>query len=517
MTQAALDPATLPDDPDTLKKMVLEMAGQAQEFRRKIQDRDERIVLLEHFLKRFRRWQFGQKSEQIPEGQAIFGWYGDIVKEAEHSAEPERAPRARTRPKRGGYRVIPKDIPREVVTVDLPPEEKACPGCKTERTLIGWEESRQLDYHPASFFERIVRRAKYACLPCEKHVQTAPLPVAMGPIERGLPGYGLLAQVIISKYCDHTPLYRQSGIYGRHGVEIPRSTLCGWVGQAIPLLEPIVAAMRADILSSRILKTDDTVVNLQMKGLGRTAQARMWGYLGDAEHNQVVYEFSPDRKQEHPLRFLANYKGKVQADAYKGYDKLFLPGSEREELGCWAHTRRYFFDARDTDPERGGTALGYIRMLYEVEWASEKMDAAQRAALRRERSVPILKEFQAWLHREILNVLPQSPMGQAFHYALAQWTALTRYVDDGDADIDNNAMERRLRGIVIGRKNYLFMGSEAGGAWAAVAYSLIESCKLNGVEPYRYLKNVLRQVWTHPANRIEELMPRLWRPPPEGT
>jgi hypothetical protein len=238
--------------------------------------------------------------------------------------------------------------------------------------------------------------------------------------------------------------------------------------------------------------------------------------LGDQDHNQVVYEFTTDRKQEHPLKFLANYKGKIQADAYAGYDKLFLPGSDREELGCWAHARRHVYDARDTDPQRASVALGYIRMLYQVEWAAAGFSRGDRAVLRREKSTPILKEFRAWLDRESLKLLPQSPMAQAFGYIIGQWQALTRYVDVGEASIDNNAMEQRLRGPVMGRRNYLFVGSEAGGHWAAVCYSIIESCRLNGVEPYRYLKDVLRRVWTHPQSRIEELMPRLWKPPPEA-
>lgn len=506
---ATLDRAKLPNDPEILKDMLLE-------YVHKVQERDERLALVEVQLRRFRRWQFGQKTERVSEGQLIFAWHGTVVLE-EVPNEPERAPRARRCATRGGYRVIPKDIPREVLTLDLPPDQRGCPGCGQERTLIGYEDSKQLDYHPASFFERILRRAKYACKPCEKHIATAPLPVPVGPIERGLPGFGLIAQIIVAKYCDHIPLYRQGRIYGRHGVEIPRQTLCDWVGQTIPSLDPIVGAIQKDVLCSRILKTDDTVTRLLVRGLGRSVQARLWGYLGDQDHNQVVYEFTTDRKQEHPLKFLANYKGKVQADAYAGYDKLFLPGSEREELGCWAHARRHVYDARDTDPQRASVALGYIRMLYQVEWAAAGFSPAERAALRRDKSIPILKEFRTWLDQESLKLLPQSPMAQAFGYIIGQWQALIRYVHIGEASIDNNAMEQRLRGPVMGRRNYLFVGSEAGGHWAAVCYSIIESCRLNGVDPYRYLKDVLRRVWTHPQSRIEELMPRLWKPPPDGS
>lgn len=502
---ATLDVTSLPDDPVTLKRMLVDVAA-------KLQERDRYIERLHHEIHRFQRWQFGTKAERVPEGQLIFAFYGTL--EATKPEQSPPAPRVRSPRRRDGVRVLPADLPREVVTVDLSPEEKKCPGCGLERTLIDWEETRLLDFHPASFFERVFRRAKYACLPCARHVRTAPLPAPTGPIEKGLPGFGLVGHVLTSKYCDHLPLYRQSKIYARQGVEIPRSTLCDWVRQAVELLAPIAAAVATDVLRSRIVRTDDTVVRLLVPGMGRTVQAHLWGYLGDAHHNQVAYEFSPDRRQEHALRFLKDFRGFVQADAYRGYDRLFAAGSGRTELGCMAHARRYFFDARDSDPERGGTAVGFIRLLYEVEARAAPMSPAERQALRHEKAAPILEEFKKWLDVESLKLLAESPMGQAFQYAINQWAALVRYVDDGEASIDNNAMERTLRGVAIGRKNYLFVGSEEGGRWAAVAYTLIESCKLNGIDPYRYLCDVLRRVWIHPANRIEELMPRLWKPEP---
>ncbi|MBI2932487.1 MAG: IS66 family transposase [Planctomycetes bacterium] len=508
---ATLDLNALPDDSETLKKMLVE-AGE------ELQERELDVLRLKHLLGRFQRWQFGAKSERVPEGQQIFAFYGTLEAEpADESSQPEPLPRARPRPKRGGYRVIPADLPRQVVVQDLTADEKRCPGCGLERACIGFDETRQIDFTPASFFEYVLRRMKYACTGCEKHVATAPLPVPAGPIEKGLPGFGLLANILVAKYADHLPLYRQSRIYARHGVEIPRSTLCDWVGRATTLLSPIVEAIMKDVLASRILKTDDTVVRMQVPWLDHTVQARLWGYLGDAHHNQVGYEFTPNRNEEHPLRILAGFKGFVQADAYKGYDKLFRPGSGRTELGCMAHARRYFFEARDTDPQRGSTAIGFIRTLYEVEAMAAGLSPQERAAVRRQKASPILGSFKGWLDQEALKLIPGSPMSKAFGYALNQWEALNRYVDDGEASIDNNAMERTLRGVAIGRKNYLFVGSEAGGRWAAVAYSLIESCKLNGVEPYRYLKDVLRRVWTHPASGVDELMPRLWKPPPDSS
>jgi hypothetical protein len=296
-------------------------------------------------------------------------------------------------------------------------------------------------------------------------------------------------------------------------VDLALSTVVGWFRPAMELLEPIVAAMRKDVLSAPIIQTDDTVVRLIDPGFGRCRQARLWGYLGN---RQVVYEFTPNRREEHPLRFLANFRGYVQADAYRGYDKLFAHGSGRTELACWAHTRRYFFEAKETDAERSMAALILIRRLYVVEDEARGKPPEERVRLRREKARPILEEIGSWIDRESLRVLPQSPIGVAIRYAAHQWAALVRYVDVGEAEIDNNNLERLLRGVALGRKNYLHFASEGGGAAGAVAYSLIESCKLDAVEPWAYLKDVLMRVWTHPADRIAELMPRNWRPPPDS-
>jgi hypothetical protein len=319
--------------------------------------------------------------------------------------------------------------------------------------------------------------------------------------------------VIVSKFSDHIPCYRQVRMYRRQGVDLALSTMAGWFRPAMELLEPIVAAMRMDVLSAPIIQTDDTVVRLIDPGFGRCKQARLWGYLGN---RQVVYEFTPNRREEHPLRFLATFKGYVQADAYRGYDKLFSEGAGRTELACWAHMRRYLFEAKETDPERATAALSLIRRLYLVEDEARGKRPEERVCLRQEKARPVLEEFGKWIDRESLRVLPKSPIGEAVRYAAHQWQALVRYVDIGEAEIDNNNLERLLRGVALGRKNYLHFASEGGGAAGAVAYSLIESCKLSGVEPWAYLKDVLMRVWTHPADRIVELMPRNWRPPPDS-
>jgi hypothetical protein len=300
-------------------------------------------------------------------------------------------------------------------------------------------------------------------------------------------------------------------IYARSGILISRSTLCDWIRQVIELLEPIIQRIRKDVLESARITTDDTVVRLIVPGKGHTVQARLWAHLGDARHNQVFYEFSPDRKQEHPQRILANFKGKIHADAYSGYNVLFEDGS-RIEIGCWTHTRRYFWEARDTDPERAGVALGFIRQLYAVEAESKNLDPDRRLDLRRAKSAPLVIDFKAWLDVEVMKVLPRSPMGEAIRYALGQWTALGQFLGDGEVPLDTNAIERLLRGVAVSRKNFLFVASPEGGRWAAGAYTLIESAKINGVEPYAYLKDVLTRMWTTPQSQIDTLMPRLWKP-----
>lgn len=483
----------LPRDIEKLMDLVLKLDAENDHLKRE--------------LGRMRRWQFGPKSERVPEGQQIFEFLGTIASEPEKPEPPPRKPRRRPH----GHHVIPHDLPKQEVEIDLPAGERGCPDCGKCREHIGWEIQRRLDWTPASFIEQILKRAKYACRDCQGYVATAKAPDGFAVWERGLPGPGLLAQVIVGKYADHLPLYRQSRIYTRHGVRLPVSTLDGWVLRAAELFMPVVEAMIQDVLSSGIVQTDDTVVRLLIKGRGRTAQARLWGYLGDAAHRQVVYEFSPNRSSEHPKTFLKDYRRLLQADAYKGYDALFADGT-RTELGCMAHARRYFFEALDADRPRADRAIAFIRELYRVEDEARGRRPAEILALRQARSKPVLAEFRAWLDRENLRLFGSGPIQDAFRYALNQWPALVRYVDIPEASIDNNAMERELRPVAVGRKNFLFVVGATGGPATAVHYSLVQSCRLNGIDPWRYLKDVLGRLSSHPMSRVAELMPRLWKP-----
>lgn len=501
--EAARDPETLPDDPAALKNLAIEQAAEIKHLRRQIDQLQQGLWLL-------RRHMFGVKSERLPEGQEIFAFYGTLEPDRRKAAsESEELPKPPGKKKGHGRRVIPDELPRRVIVHDLSDGEKTCPDCGKQLREFDRDRSEQLEYHPADIYVIRHERPKYSCPGCVGHVRVAP--PGTSPIERGLAGPGLLAHVVVSKYEHHLPLYRQQRMLQNQGIRLTRSTLCGWVGQCVELLRPIYEAVVGDILESRILHTDDTPVKFLEPGERRALEGRLWAYVGDRKHRQVAYQFSRNREKKWTKDFLGDWRGFLQADAYKGYDHLFTGGTIME-VGCWAHARRKFFDAQGADEERAVWALGMIARLYHLERVAKEASAKDRRALRRRQARPVLEDLKTWLDHEILRVLPESAIGKAIQYARGQWEALVRYLDDGDLDIDNNECERLLRGVCVGRKNYLFFGRECGGEWAAVIYTLIESAKLAGVVPYEYLKDVLVRVSTHPMSRISELMPRCWKP-----
>jgi hypothetical protein len=338
------------------------------------------------------------------------------------------------------------------------------------------------------------------------------------PIEKGLAGPGLLAHVITNKYCDHLPLHRQESIFARHGVHLSRKTLCDWVGQSAWLLEPVVKAMRREVLKSYSIHSDDTPVPVQE--CGKTHRAYLWVYIGDAQHPYTIYDFTWTRSRDGPLKFLRGYKGHLQADAYSGYEALYVDG-DILEVGCWAHARRKFFEAKQTAPVTAHQAMLRIKALYAVEReAKEHMtrhgddtDAAlaKRLSLRQEQAVPVLETLNAWLHEQQQHQLPKSPVAQAIQYTLNNWTALVRYADDPRLEIDNNAAERALRSVVVGRNNWLFAGSARGGRTAATLYSLIATAKRHGLDPFAYLRDLLARIPTHPQRQIDSLFPDRWQ------
>jgi transposase len=378
------------------------------------------------------------------------------------------------------------------------------------RTPIGEEIREQLEYVPASMIVIEHVRPKYACAACQAHVTIAErLPE---PIEKGLPGPGLLDQVIMSKYADHLPLYRQEGIFRRFGVELPRQTTCDWMRVSADLLEPIWKEMLRQIKRSAVIQTDDTPVRVLDPDHGGSRQGRLWDYVGDRDHPYIVFDYTPDRTSEGPERILQGYRGYLQADAYSAYDGLYASGAI-VEVGCWMHARRKFYEARTSDPERAHQALAWISLLYDVEREAkeQKLNDAERQALRETRSRPILEEIRTWLAAERPRVLPKSPIGEAIEYAWNQWTALTRYLEAGFLEIDNGASERGLRPVALGRNNWLFFGSDRGGRTAAILMSLCATCKRLGVDVLAYLKDVLERISTHPNSRIGELLPDRWQ------
>jgi transposase len=497
-------PATLPDDPGLLKQVITELHQELQESYRRQEQLQHQIDVLARRL-------FGRSSERLDPNQLLLvlgeieGLGGALI--AEEPEEPDEPPPSGPRRQGHGRRRLPEDLPRKRVEHEPSEAERQCRGCGTPMARIGEEVKEQLEYVPASFYVLQTVRGKYACRRCEEGVVTAPVPAQ--PIDKGLPGPGLLAHVMVSKYADHLPLARQAGILTRHGVELSRSTLCDWVGAAAELALPVVEAMRLDVLASKVVHTDDTLVPVLDASRDRTRSGRLWVYLGDLDHRHAVFDYTPDRTRDGPAGFLKEFSGYLQADAYGGYDGIFAGGSVTE-VACWAHARRKFFDARTTDPERGFTALAFVRQLYQVEKHARELCSEDRRGLRQLHAVPILDGFALWLQEEAPTVLPKSPMGEAFTYARLQWQALRRYTEDGDLAIDNNAAERALRRVAVGRKNWLFAGSDQGGRRAAILYSLIASAALHGLDPFAYLRDLFERLPTHPRTHLSELTPAAW-------
>jgi transposase len=496
------DSSSLPDDPGLLKEVITEL-------RRELQESYRRQEQLQHQLDVLARRLFGRRSERIDPSQLALD-LGEIQEvptpEPEEDEEPEEPPLARRRCGHG-RRPLPKDLPRRRIVFEPPAEELQCKCCGKDLICIGEEVCERLEFNPASFFLIEEVRPKYACRPCQEGVVTAPVPAR--PIEKGLPGPGLLAHVVVSKYCDHLPLARQSEIYARHGVDLARSTLCDWVAAAARLAEPVVEVMKAEMFGSKVIHTDDTTIPVLDNSRGRTRTARLWVYLGDRDHRHAVFDYTPNRKRDGPARFLSGYSGYLQADAYSGYDGVYAGGSVLE-VACWAHARRKFYDARTTDSLRGFTALAFVRQLYLIERKAKEVSSQERLELRQEHAVPVLAAFARWLQEESHRVLPKSPMGEAITYAQLQWSPLQRYTEDPDLAIDNNAAERALRRVAIGRKNWMFAGSDEGGRRAAILYSLIASARLHDLDPFAYLRDLFERLPTHPTSALAELTPTAW-------
>ncbi len=501
------DPNHLPNNVAALREMVIGLLSE-------LDAKDRRLKQVQHWLEQLLRWRYGQKRERVDEHQ-LFLFAAELVQAGQPAPAAEaKLPEggAPSQPKSPGHgrQALPRSLERRRVVYDLPEQGRHCPQCRGELKHIGEEISERLEYVPASF--QVIEEAcqKYACVQgCT--VVTAEKPMA--PIEKGRPGPGLLAQVVVSKYSDHLPLYRQEEIYRRQGVELSRQTMCDWMRQSAELVSPLYELMKQQVLSSKAVQTDDTPVPVLDPELPRTRTGRIWTYVGNAEHPYTVYDYTPTRSRDGPDAFLKPFRGYLQADAYSGYDHLYEePEREVVEVACWAHARRKFYEAQTSDVMRSMVMLAYVRLLYDVERDAREqhLKGDERRALRQARAVPILADIRAYLEREQEKVLPKSPEGQAMAYTLSNWKALVRYCEDGDLEIDNNGAERSLRGVVVGRKNWLFYGSDHGGRTGAILSSVIASAKRVHIDPFAYLRDLLERIAAHPKNRLDELLPDHW-------
>ena len=501
----------LPDDIDALKQIIADMARDAVVAQTE-------IARLQFQLARYRRAEFGRSSEKLAREIAQ-------LELAIETVETDQAERLAAKPPavtalveaaaeahKPARRPLPEHLPREEVVHAAP---CTCPSCGGALGKIGEDVTETLDYVPGRFRVIRHRREKLACRACDTVVQA---PAPYHPIARGRAGAGLLAHIVVSKYDDHLPLYRQAEIYAREGVELETSTLSGWVGATTTALAPLTEVLTADVMTSETLHGDDTPVPVLAPGSGRTKTGRLWTYVrderpfGGARPPAAVFCYSSDRRGEHPRAHLEPFSGALHADGYAGFNGLFETG-RIVEAGCWAHVRRKFFDVHAaTASPIAKEALDRIGQLYAVEATINGSPVGQRQQQRHLKSKPIAQALAAWAEQTLPKLSRKSELAAAFRYMRARWTALTRCFDDGRLGLDNNPAERALRGVAIGRKNYLFAGSDAGGRRAAAMYSLIETAKLNGVNPQAYLADVLTRIADHPAKRVAELLPWNWQP-----
>lgn len=519
----------LPDDPASLVAVIAALRNElteAQAARRTaelgLQIKTLEAEKLRAQIARLRHQQYGHSSERLARevaqlelrldevlaNIAAAGSAEDAEDEAAAAATPdEEAPRR-------GRKPLPKNLPRRDVE-HLPAAGCACQACGGVLRKVGEDATEILEYRPGRF--EVVRhvRPAFSCRTCEAMTQ-APMPSL--PIARGRPGPGLLAHMLVSKYCDHLPLYRQSEIYARDGVDLPRGLLAGWVGKSAALAEPMAAFIGRHALAGARVHADDTPMPMLAPGRGKTQTARFWAYLRDdrpfagPDPPAVFYEFTPDRKGEHPQRCLRDFRGILQADAYAGFNALYETGKV-VEAACWTHARRYFHDELVSNGSPlAREAIERMQPLFAIEAEIYGQSPEARLAIRLARSAPLMAELHTWLEVTLRRISGKSDLAKAIRYTLSQWTALTTVLSDGRACLHNNAAEQKMRPLALGRKNYLFAGSLEGGKRAAIIYTLIGTAELNGWEPQAYLRVLLERIADHPINRIGELAPWNLRP-----
>ena len=490
--------ATLPDDPDLLKAMLLAERTESERLRQ--------------IIRELQRHRFGRRAESLPEEQLQFALEEAEQIEAAGVAQSEnpserKACAAKRRTNRGA---LPLHLPRIETVIDV--SSTTCPGCSGTLHRIGEDVSERLDIVPAQFRVLVVRRPKYACRTCEDVVVQAPAPTRL--IEGGLPTEATVAQVLVSKYADHLPLYRQAQIYARQGVNLDRSTLADWVGRAAFLLRPVHQRLLDKLKASSKLFADETTAPVLDPGRGRTKTGQLFAYArddrpwGGSDPPGVAYVYAPNRKAAQPIAHLAGFRGILQVDGYAGY-KVLAQRNEVSLAFCWSHVRRRFYELAQSGPAPiASEALQRIAALYRIEDEIRGRSAGERVAVRQERSRPLVEALQPWLREKLSLISQKTKLAEAIRYALSRWAGLGFFLDDGRVEIDNNTVERAIRPIALNRKNALFAGSDGGAEHWAVIASLIETCKLIEIEPHGYLADVITRIVNgHPQSRLDELLP----------
>jgi transposase len=515
----------IPDDLPTCQERLRAVLEQLHHMEQQLHDLERQLdetcatteelqrsyaCLKEEYLT-LKRMFFGPRSERLPEAPGqLHLFHADAppsVPDESAVPVPDEELASRKRKKGHGRRQIPDHLPRTPVLHDVPPEAKVC-DCGREKARIGEDVTEQLEYEPGKLLVLKHIYPKYACSCCKDGVTSAE--PAANPIEGGLAGPGLMAYVLVSKFSDHMPLYRQQDSLARHGIFLARSTLCGWMAQCAVRLRPLVELMRQRLVLSPVINADETTVPVLDRTRTSTRTGYFWVYLSPGDHGYTVYDYRDSRNRDGPAEFLKDFRGYLQTDAYSSYESVVSESAGRIiPVGCWAHARREFFDARTNQPREAHYVLGLIAQLYDIEDEIRLASPDQRLATRQKRSVPILDRLEKFLREQRADALPKSQYGKAIGYALNHWPELRRFTENGILEIDNNTSERTLRLCAIGRKNWMFVGSDRGGETAAICFSILANAKRYRIEPFAYVRALLIALASDDVD-LESLLPDVW-------
>jgi transposase len=508
----------IPDDLPTCQERLRallerfhDLERQLEEFVATTEELERSYACLKEEYLALKRLFFGPRRERLPEAAGqLHLFHADAPPSVpDESAAPvldEELP-SRKRKKGHGRRVIPDHLPRTPVLHDVPPAERVC-DCGREKARIGEDVTEQLEYEPGKLFVFRHIYPKYACSCCKDGVTSAE-PVA-NPIARCLAGPGLLAYVMVSKFSEHLPLYRQQDVLVRHGIFLARSTLCGWMAQCAERLRPLVELMRQRVVQSDVINADETPVRVLDRTRNTTRKGQFWTYITPGDHGYTIYVYRDSRSRDGPAEFLEDFRGYLQTDAYAAYESVVLESAGRMiPVGCWAHARRNFFDARLSQPREAHYVLGLIAQLYDIEDAIRLLGPDERKAVRQEKSVPVLDRLEAYLREQKDGALPKSKYAQAIAYVLNRPEEMRRYTEDGRLEIDNNTSERTLRLCAISRKNWLFLGSDQGGETAAICFTILANAKRYRIEPFAYVRALLIALSSDQVD-LESLLPDVW-------